>query len=35
MVIQGGTMIVAATFVMVNLIVDILYAVINPRISNS
>ena len=33
MVIQGGTMLVAGTFVFVNLIVDILYAVINPRIS--
>lgn len=33
MVIQGGTLIVATSFVLVNLIVDILYAVINPRIS--
>jgi peptide/nickel transport system permease protein len=33
MVIQGGTLIVAATFVLVNLIVDLMYAVINPRIS--
>lgn len=33
MVIQGGTMMVAAAFVLVNTIVDILYAVINPRIS--
>jgi len=33
MVIQGGTMIVASCFVIVNLIVDVLYAVINPRIS--
>jgi len=33
MVIQGGTMLVATTFVVVNLIVDVLYAVINPRIS--
>lgn len=33
MVIQGGTMLVATTFVIVNLIVDVLYAVINPRIS--
>ena len=33
MVIQGGTLLVASTFVFVNLIVDILYAVINPRIS--
>ena len=33
MVIQGGTMLVATTFVIVNMIVDVLYAVINPRIS--
>ena len=33
MVIQGGTMMVATAFVAVNTIVDILYAVINPRIS--
>ena len=33
MVIQGGTLMIATTFVMVNLVVDILYAVINPRIS--
>ncbi len=33
MVIQGGTLIVATCFVIVNLIVDVLYAVINPRIS--
>jgi peptide/nickel transport system permease protein len=33
MVIQGGTLLVATTFVIVNLIVDLLYAVINPRIS--
>jgi peptide/nickel transport system permease protein len=33
MVIQGGTLMIATTFVMVNLLVDILYAVINPRIS--
>ena len=33
MVIQGGTLLVASTFVIVNLIVDLLYAVINPRIS--
>jgi peptide/nickel transport system permease protein len=33
MVIQGGTLIVASCFVIVNLIVDVLYAVINPRIS--
>jgi peptide/nickel transport system permease protein len=33
MVIQGGTLLVATTFVMVNMIVDVLYAVINPRIS--
>jgi peptide/nickel transport system permease protein len=33
MVIQGGTLLVATTFVIVNLVVDLLYAVINPRIS--
>jgi len=33
MVIQGGTLIVATCFVVVNLIVDVLYAIINPRIS--
>jgi peptide/nickel transport system permease protein len=33
MVIQGGTLIVATCFVVVNLTVDVLYAVINPRIS--
>ena len=31
--IQGGTLIVAAIFVLINLVVDILYAVINPKIS--
>ena len=33
MVIQGGTLFIAATFVVINLVVDVLYAVINPRIS--
>jgi ABC-type dipeptide/oligopeptide/nickel transport system permease component len=33
MVIQGGTLFVATIFVIINLVVDILYAVINPRIS--
>jgi len=33
MVIQGGTMMVATVFVLVNTVVDVLYAVINPRIS--
>lgn len=33
MVIQGGTLLVATTFVLVNLVVDVLYAIINPRIS--
>ena len=33
MVIQGGTLLVATIFVIINLIVDILYAIINPRIS--
>lgn len=33
MVIQGGCLLVASIFVFVNLIVDMLYAIINPRIS--
>ena len=33
MVIQGGTMMVATVFVIVNTLVDVLYALINPRIS--
>lgn len=33
MVIQGGTLLIAALFVVINLVVDMLYAVINPRIS--
>lgn len=33
MVIQGGTLVIASTFVVINLLVDVLYAVINPRIS--
>jgi len=33
MVIQGGTLLVASIFVIINLVVDLLYAVINPRIS--
>jgi peptide/nickel transport system permease protein len=33
MVIQGGTLVIAAVFVVINLAVDMLYAVINPRIS--
>ena len=33
MVIQGGTLFIAAFFVVINLAVDVLYAVINPRIS--
>lgn len=32
MVIQGGALCIAAIFLMVNLVVDILYAVINPKI---
>lgn len=32
MVIQGGTLFIAAIFVVINLVVDVLYAVINPRI---
>lgn len=33
MVIQGGTLFIAAIFITINLCVDVLYAVINPRIS--
>ncbi len=33
MVIQGGTLLIAGLFVVINLFVDVLYAVINPRIS--
>ena len=33
MVIQGGTLLIAGIFVVINLCVDVLYAVINPRIS--
>ncbi len=33
MVIQGGTLVVATTYVLVNLLVDVTYAIINPRIS--
>lgn len=33
MVIQGGTLFIAALFVTINLCVDVLYAIINPRIS--
>ncbi len=33
MVIQGGTLFIAGLFVLINLTVDVLYAVINPRIS--
>ena len=33
MVIQGGTLFIATVFVVINLMVDVLYAVINPRIS--
>lgn len=31
-IIQGVTLVVAATFVLVNLIVDVLYAYVNPRV---
>jgi peptide/nickel transport system permease protein len=34
-VLQGGIMFVAVVFVLVNLLVDISYAVINPRIRYS
>lgn len=33
MVIQGGTLFIAALFILINLCVDLLYAIINPRIS--
>ncbi|MBU8848866.1 MAG: ABC transporter permease [Desulfobacterales bacterium] len=33
MVIQGGTLVIATIFIMINLFVDLLYAVINPKIS--
>ncbi len=33
MVIQGGTLFIAAVFIIINLCVDVLYAIINPRIS--
>jgi len=33
MVIQGGTLFIATMFVVINLMVDVLYAIINPRIS--
>jgi peptide/nickel transport system permease protein len=33
MVIQGGTLFIATLFILINLCVDVLYAVINPRIS--
>jgi peptide/nickel transport system permease protein len=32
MVIQGGTLFIAALFVVINLCVDVLYSIINPRI---
>ncbi len=35
MVIQGGVLFIAALFVVINLCVDVLYAIINPRISVS
>ncbi len=35
MVIQGGVLFIAALFVVINLCVDLLYAIINPRISVS
>jgi peptide/nickel transport system permease protein len=31
-VVQGGTLLIAATFAVINLVVDILYAVANPKI---
>ncbi|MDQ3875099.1 MAG: ABC transporter permease subunit, partial [Actinomycetota bacterium] len=34
-VLQGGVLFVAVVFVLVNLVVDVSYAVINPRIRYS
>jgi peptide/nickel transport system permease protein len=34
-VLQGGVLFVAVVFVLVNLLVDISYAIINPRIRYS
>ncbi len=31
-VVQGGTLLIAATFSVINLVVDLLYAVVNPKI---
>ncbi|MCP4690298.1 MAG: ABC transporter permease [Desulfobacterales bacterium] len=33
MVIQGGTLFIAGIFIVINLCVDVMYAVVNPRIS--
>ena len=33
MVIQGGTLVIATIFIVINLFVDLLYALINPKIS--
>ena len=33
MVIQGGTLVIATIFIVINLFVDLLYAIINPKIS--
>ena len=30
--VQGGIIVVATTFVLINLVVDFLYSVINPRV---
>lgn len=30
--VQGGVLIISSTFVLINLVVDILYAVVNPKI---
>jgi peptide/nickel transport system permease protein len=34
-VLQGGVLFVAVVFVLVNLVVDVSYAIINPRIRYS
>jgi peptide/nickel transport system permease protein len=31
-IVQGGTLLIAATFSVINLVVDILYMLVNPKI---
>jgi peptide/nickel transport system permease protein len=35
LVVQGATLVIAATFVLINLLVDIVQAVVNPRLRQS